>query len=205
MSWHRRGVLEKHHKVELLDESIEAAVKLSHRYIPSRQLPDKAISLLDTACARVAVSQHSTPAEVEDIERRLSALEIEQGIIEREEAIGIDVTERKSDVEASIQTAQIALEAANVRWEEEKELVGEILDLRAKLRGVGHAIDETTAVGDAPLETAEEEAAEDAASDDVADSGAEPEIEEEPFDRDAALGTLRERMAQLLEHQARRR
>ncbi len=195
------GVLEKHHKVELLDESIEAAVKLSHRYIPSRQLPDKAISLLDTACARVAVSQHSTPAEVEDIERRLSALEIEQGIIEREEAIGIDVTERKSDVEAAIQTAQIALEAANLRWEAEKELVGEILDLRAKLRGVGHAIDETTAVGDAPLETVEEEVAEDAASNDVADSGTEPEIEEEPFDRDAALGTLRERMAQLLEHQ----
>ncbi len=195
------GVLEKHHKVELLDESIEAAVKLSHRYIPSRQLPDKAISLLDTACARVAVSQHSTPAEVEDIERRLSAFEIEQGIIEREEAIGIDVTERKSDVEAAIQTAQIALEAANLRWEAEKELVGEILDLRAKLRGVGHAIDETTAVGDAPLETVEEEVAEDAASNDVADSGTEPEIEEEPFDRDAALGTLRERMAQLLEHQ----
>ncbi len=195
------GVLEKHHKVELLDESIEAAVKLSHRYIPSRQLPDKAISLLDTACARVAVSQHSTPAEVEDIERRLSALEIEQGIIEREEAIGIDVTERKSDVEAAIQTAQIALEAANLRWEAEKELVGEILDLRAKLRGVGHAIDETTAVGDAPLETVEEEVSEDAASNDVADSGTEPEIEEEPFDRDAALGTLRERMAQLLEHQ----
>ncbi|MCF3592848.1 type VI secretion system ATPase TssH [Rhodobacteraceae bacterium LMO-12] len=195
------GVLEKHHKVELLDESIEAAVKLSHRYIPSRQLPDKAISLLDTACARVAVSQHSTPAEVEDIERRLSALEIEQGIIEREEAIGIDVTERKSDVEAAIQTAQIALEAANLRWEAEKELVGEILDLRAKLRGIGHAIDETTAVGDAPLETVEEEVSEDAASNDVADSETEPEIEEEPFDRDAALGTLRERMAQLLEHQ----
>ena len=61
------GVLEKHHQVELLDEAIEAAVKLSHRYIPSRQLPDKSISLLDTACARVAVSQHATPAEVEDI------------------------------------------------------------------------------------------------------------------------------------------
>ena len=60
------SVLEKHHRVQLLDEAIEAAVRLSHRYIPARQLPDKAVSLLDTACARVAVSQHATPAEVED-------------------------------------------------------------------------------------------------------------------------------------------
>ncbi|MEK6216565.1 MAG: AAA family ATPase, partial [Boseongicola sp.] len=80
------GVLEKHHKVEILDEAIEATVHLSHRYIPSRQLPDKAISLLDTACARVAVSQHATPAAVEDIQRRLASLEIEQRIAEREDA-----------------------------------------------------------------------------------------------------------------------
>src|SRR5665213_787524 len=74
-------VLEKHHRVQLLDEAIEAAVKLSHRYIPARQLPDKAVSLLDTACARVAVSQHATPAEVEDSRRRIESLEIEQAII----------------------------------------------------------------------------------------------------------------------------
>ena len=64
-----RGVastLEKHHRVQLLDEALEAAVRLSHRYIPARQLPDKAVSLLDTACARVAISQHATPPEVED-------------------------------------------------------------------------------------------------------------------------------------------
>ena len=64
------AVLEKHHQVQILDEAIEAAVALSHRYIPARQLPDKAVSLLDTACARVAVSQHATPAEVEDLRRR---------------------------------------------------------------------------------------------------------------------------------------
>ncbi len=88
------GVLEKHHQVQILDEAIEAAVGLSHRYIPARQLPDKAVSLLDTACARVAVSQHATPAEVEDLRRRRQALEVEQGIIDREAAIGIDVAER---------------------------------------------------------------------------------------------------------------
>ncbi|UYV37335.1 type VI secretion system ATPase TssH [Rhodobacteraceae bacterium D3-12] len=197
------GVLEKHHKVEILDESIEAAVKLSHRYIPSRQLPDKAIGLLDTACARVAVSQHATPAEVEDIMRRLSALEIEQGIIEREEAIGIDVTERKSEVEENITTAQTALEAANLRWEAEKELVGEILDIRAKLRGTGHAIDETTDVGDAPLDAvAEEETSEAEIAPETANLETDsPAVEDAPFNRDEALGTLRERMAQLLEHQ----
>ncbi|TIU24564.1 MAG: AAA family ATPase, partial [Mesorhizobium sp.] len=94
------GVLEQHHKVQILDEAIEAAVALSHRYIPARQLPDKAVSLLDTACARVAISQHATPAEVEDILRRRQALEVESGIIGREAAIGIDVADRQARVDA---------------------------------------------------------------------------------------------------------
>ena len=71
------SILEKHHRVQLLDEALEAAVKLSHRYIPARQLPDKAVSLLDTACARVAMSQHATPPDVEDARRRIEALETE--------------------------------------------------------------------------------------------------------------------------------
>ena len=94
-----RGVattLEKHHRVQLLDEGIEAAVRLSHRYIPARQLPDKAVSLLDTACARVAISQHATPAEVEDAQRRIEALQTELEIIDREEAIGFEVAERRA-------------------------------------------------------------------------------------------------------------
>src|SRR5690606_36475225 len=75
-----RGVastMEKHHQVQILDEALEAAVKLSHRYIPARQLPDKSVSLLDTACARVAVSLHATPAEVDDCRKRIEALEVE--------------------------------------------------------------------------------------------------------------------------------
>src|SRR5471032_3505538 len=89
-----RGVaamLESHHRVLLLDEALEAAVKLSHRYIPARQLPDKAVSLLDTACARVAVSQHATPAQVDDSRRRIESLEIEAGIVAREASMGVDV------------------------------------------------------------------------------------------------------------------
>ncbi|MFE0018395.1 type VI secretion system ATPase TssH [Mesorhizobium sp. NPDC059054] len=135
------GVLERHHKVQILDEAIEAAVSLSHRYIPARQLPDKAVSLLDTACARVAVSQHATPAEVEDILRRRQALEVERGIIGREAAIGIDVAERLAKAEAGLAETETSLAAAQARWDREKLLVGEILDLRAKLRGEGQPLD----------------------------------------------------------------
>ncbi|MFD1343709.1 type VI secretion system ATPase TssH [Litorisediminicola beolgyonensis] len=188
------GVLEKHHKVELLDESIEAAVKLSHRFIPARQLPDKAISLLDTACARVAVSQHATPAEVEDLERRQAALEIEQGIIEREEAIGIEVADRKAAVETQLVLAQNALEAAKARWEAEKEIVEEILDLRAQLRGAGAKVDDTGEVGDAEEVLAEQAEAEGAAE-------VELTAEAAPFDREAKLAQLKAKMAELTDAQ----
>src|SRR5580704_14373367 len=89
-----RGIvtaMEKHHCVQVLDAALECAVKLSHRYIADRQLPDKAVSLLDTACARVAVSHHAKPPEVEDCQRRIEGLETERQIIAREAAIGIDV------------------------------------------------------------------------------------------------------------------
>ncbi|TPI09610.1 type VI secretion system ATPase TssH [Mesorhizobium sp. B4-1-3] len=146
------GVLEQHHKVQILDEAIEAAVSLSHRYIPARQLPDKAVSLLDTACARVAVSQHATPAEVEDILRRRQALEVESGIIGREAAIGIDVSDRQARIDVGLAETETTLAAAQARWDREKALVTEILDLRAKLRGEGVPLDEA-AGEDAAAET----------------------------------------------------
>ncbi|RWH68341.1 MAG: type VI secretion system ATPase TssH [Mesorhizobium sp.] len=149
------GVLEQHHKVQILDEAIEAAVSLSHRYIPARQLPDKAVSLLDTACARVAVSQHATPAEVEDMLRRRQALEVESGIIGREAAIGIDVADRQARVDAGLAETETALAAAQARWDREKALVAEILDLRAKLRGEGVPLDEAPAEETGGTETAE--------------------------------------------------
>ncbi|RWM07844.1 ATP-dependent Clp protease ATP-binding subunit [Mesorhizobium sp.] len=136
------GVLEQHHKVQILDEAIEAAVALSHRYIPARQLPDKAVSLLDTACARVAISQHATPAEVEDILRRRQALEVELGIIGREAAIGIEVADRQARVDVGLAQTETTLAAAQARWDREKALVAEILDLRAKLRGEGVPLDD---------------------------------------------------------------
>jgi type VI secretion system protein VasG len=135
------SVLEKHHRVQLLDEAIEAAVKLSHRYIPARQLPDKAVSLLDTACARVAVSQHATPPEVEDCMRRIEGLTVEQEIIGREATIGIDVTKRSTQVEALLVESKLQLEALNARWQEEKGLVDRLLELRSKLRAGNKPVD----------------------------------------------------------------
>ena len=128
------SILEKHHRVALLDEAIVAAVKLSHRYIPARQLPDKAVSLLDTACARVAVSQHATPPALEDCLRRLEALTIEREIIEREAAIGIDVAERRARTTRAIDDEQARLAELQQRHAQEKELVDRVLDIRAKLR-----------------------------------------------------------------------
>jgi len=131
------SILEKHHRVALLDEGIEAAVRLSHRYIPARQLPDKAVSLLDTACARVAVSQHATPAELEDCLRRIQALEVEQEIIAREGAIGMDVAERKQRVLAALDESQTRKAQLEERHLKEKGLVDRVLELHALLRKDG--------------------------------------------------------------------
>jgi type VI secretion system protein VasG len=128
------SVMEKHHRVQILDEALEAAVKLAHRYVPDRQLPDKSISLLDTACARVAVSHHATPAEVEDSQRRIEALQTELEIIGRETAIGIDTAARSSTAQAALQTENERLKELQAAWAKEKALVDEILALRAKLR-----------------------------------------------------------------------
>ena len=131
------SVMEKHHRVQVLDEALEAAVKLSHRYIPDRQLPDKAISLLDTSCARVAVSHHATPAAVEDCQRRIEALKTELEILAREEAIGLEVGKRPQEVNAFVAAETERLSTLKVRWQEQKKLVDEILELRAKLRAQG--------------------------------------------------------------------
>jgi type VI secretion system protein VasG len=139
------SVLEKHHRVQLLDEAIESAVRLSHRYIPARQLPDKAVSLLDTACARVAVSQHAIPAEVEDCRRRIESLEIEAGIIDRESAVGVNVGTRKSDVDEKLGHERERLGGLEKRWQEEKGIVDKVLALRAQLRGEDKPVDRPAA------------------------------------------------------------
>ena len=141
-----RGVastMEKHHKVQILDEALEAAVKLSHRYIPARQLPDKSVSLLDTASARVAISLHAVPAEVDDSQRRIEALETEIGIIARESAIGIPTADREESVNALLATEKDRLATLTKRWNDEKTLVDRLLALRSKLRDGGQPVEGT--------------------------------------------------------------
>jgi type VI secretion ATPase, ClpV1 family len=135
------AILEKHHRVLVLDEALEAAVKLSHRYIPARQLPDKAVSLLDTSCARVAISQHAVPAEVEDSRRRIQALETELEIIRREAVLGMDAAGREQAVQQKLQTEKKRLADLEERWAAEKKLVDRIVELRAKLRGSPEAVE----------------------------------------------------------------
>ncbi len=135
------GALEKHHKVLLLDEAIEASVRLSHRYIPARQLPDKSVSLLDTAAARVAISQHAVPPAVEDTRRRIALLETERDIIGREAAVGIEVGERLTRVASRLVETKAELTLLEARWETERGLVEKLLALRAELREGGKTVD----------------------------------------------------------------
>ena len=149
-----RGIaspLEKHHRVQILDEAIEAAVRLSHRYIPARQLPDKSVSLLDTAAARVAVSQHAVPAAVDDCRRRIQALETELEIIAREQAIGIDATGRADSATSALATERTRLAGLEQRWNAEKDLVDRVLALRGSLRETAGAVEGAAADRDGQL------------------------------------------------------
>jgi type VI secretion system protein VasG len=137
------SVLEKHHRVQVLDEALEAAVRLSHRYIPARQLPDKAISLLDTVCARVAISQHSVPPQLEDCQRTIEALQIELDIIGREEAVGVDAAARRKACEEKLATAEASRAELDQRWQVERDLVDRILAIRSTLRGGAERVEGT--------------------------------------------------------------
>ncbi len=160
-----RGVadtMEKHHKVRVLDEAIDAAVRLSNRYLAGRQLPDKAVSLLDTACARVKISQNSTPAAIEDITRRLEALDVELNVLRREQKIGVDHADTIAALEE--ETANLTSELANFqdKFTREKALVEKLDRMRSELEGVP---------GQTPVTAAEVEAG-------SADTGAPAEAAE---------------------------
>ncbi len=131
-----RGVvpaLEAHHNVRITDDGLDAAVRLSHRYLPDRQLPDKAVSVLDTACARLALGQQATPAPVEDAMRRLDDLAVQGRVLEREKALGVDHSERLEAIATQRAEIESTLAALNARWAEEKTLVDEIRGLRKQL------------------------------------------------------------------------
>ncbi len=126
--------LEAHHKVSVLEEAVAEAVTLSRRYIPARQLPDKAVSLLDTACARVALSQGAEPAGLEMQRRALEAIEEEITACEREEAGGIDHAARLTALREQRGKLTVERDATEARWKQEKELVVLVAERRATLR-----------------------------------------------------------------------
>ena len=131
-----RGVvptLEKHHKVRILDEGLLAGVKLSHRYLPDRQLPDKAVSVLDTACARLALGQNSTPPAIEDSIRTLEDLAVQTRILEREAAAGADHAERLTAIAEKRTKTEACLKELTDRWEKERDLVTRIREIRSQL------------------------------------------------------------------------
>ncbi|MDT3717929.1 type VI secretion system ATPase TssH [Pseudomonas oryzihabitans] len=131
-----RGVaakLEQHHGVQVLDAAIQDAVKLSHRYISGRQLPDKAISVLDTACARVALAQHDVPPPLEALRHREQALEEELQRLRREQATGLAHRERITALEEESAENRLAIAALERRWQDEREAVALWLDTRREL------------------------------------------------------------------------
>ena len=179
-----RGIartMQRHHAVEVLDEALAASVRLSSRYIPARQLPDKSVSLLDTACARVAVSQHAVPAQIDDARKQIEALQTELDIIDREGAVGVDVTEREAAVKVSMEEVTARLAELETRWEAERELVVRILEIQAAIR-------DDAGASDVPADV----------------EGEEEAAKAEPLDdksREALLTELNEKRAALLELQ----
>ncbi|MGD0106800.1 MAG: type VI secretion system ATPase TssH [Rhodopila sp.] len=124
------GTLEKHHNVRILDAAVSEAVRLSARYIPSRQLPDKAVSLIDTACARVAMSQAAVPAPIEDRERRIALIETELGILDREIAAGENHEVRREALRLERAGLADMLTGLHDRWQQEKVLADQIAAAR---------------------------------------------------------------------------
>jgi len=133
--------MEKHHSVRLLDEAVVDAVRLSLRYISGRQLPDKSVSVLDTACARVSIGQTATPAAVEDCHRQISNLETETRVLERESATGGDHAERLSRLNADKEAVEARLADLEKRWSEERALVERVLQLREKIEALAAGTD----------------------------------------------------------------
>jgi type VI secretion system protein VasG len=124
------GPMEKHHKVRISDAAIVAAVNLSHRYIPARQLPDKAVSLLDTASARVAISQSAVPAMIEDTTAAIAARETEKAALVSDSDLGAQEQEPIAAIDAEIAALKEKLAGLEAEWATEQKLVTEIRSLR---------------------------------------------------------------------------
>lgn len=187
-----RGLREKYeasHQVRVLDEAVVEAVKLSSRYISGRQLPDKAVDLLDTCAARVHIGLSSRPFEIDDVERRVQSLQRERDALERDQAAGVQVDSvRITDLSGKISEAQKEAADLQARWLKEKEAVQRLLDLRALVEKNGQS-----PVQDTP-KNPETRKSPDSASSAAATANAPSlsETQDARKDLDAALTALRE-------------
>lgn len=209
-----RGLLDKmeeHHNVRILDEAIVECVKLSNRYITGRQLPDKSVSVLDTACAKVAIGQGATPGAVEDATRRIQHLTSEINSLEREQVTGAEHDERLDDLKAKRTTTEEELAKLNEQWEKEKDLTNQIRNIRLKLEmsRLDSPPSESSAAADvlstenvdAPETAAAAATAEsDSATGDAAATATAPETEK-PVDTEFLKGELKRLNAELKELQ----
>ena len=131
-----RGIvssLEKHHNVRILDEAVRSATKFSHRYLAGRQLPDKAVSVMDTACARLSLGQNATPPMIEDAMREVDDLDVQQRVLERETAVGVDHSERLTQIAKQKTEVAARLKTLEERRGKELSLVSRIRDIRTQL------------------------------------------------------------------------
>ncbi len=151
-----RGVvpaLEKHHGVRILEEAVHSAVRLSNRFMVGRQLPDKAVSVLDTACARLALGHNTTPPPIEDATRQLDDLLVQERVLSRESAVGADHRERLEQIAAAKSEIEAALKKLRENFEKERTMVARVRELRAQLENEGAmatgAAESTESVSDA--------------------------------------------------------
>lgn len=129
------GTLQSHHKIEILNEAVEDSVKLSSRYISGRQLPDKCVSLLDTACARVAIGHTTTPPAVEDCQRSIDQASVAIEVLEREAATGADHSEELEALQKNKAETKERYDQLKEQWDKERALISQIRDVREKLSG----------------------------------------------------------------------
>ena len=186
-----RGLLlpmETHHKVRISDAAVVAAVEFSARYIPARQLPDKAVSLLDTACARVAISQSTTPAAISDLKDAINARRKELDAIARQDDIGTSDPKRKEELEAEIKDIQSRLDGLETEYAEEIGIVREIGTLRTSL---GESATADTGVSAASPAAANDDSP---AAPDTAQAGADA-----PSDRPALVERIKSLFSRLEE------
>ena len=131
-----RGIvaaLEKHHNLRIMDEAVTSTVRLTHRYVAGRQLPDKAVSVLDTACARLALGQNTIPPAIEDTTRRIDDLKVQKQILERETTVGENHAERLASIEENLAKEEVSLANLKTQWEQEVGLVKQIRAMREAL------------------------------------------------------------------------